>query len=75
MGGNDGSDEAPLSAQIPEPVLPQDMRNEPSGANFDTRATGASGLLSWPSVTKMLPFGATATPVGKDAKPRALRAW
>jgi hypothetical protein len=38
------------------------MMNDPSGANFETRF--APRLKLCPSVTKMSPFGATATSVG-----------
>ena len=44
----------------PVPVRPHVLMNRPSFENFTTRS-----LRPWPSVTKMSPLGATATPVGR----------
>src|SRR5947199_377552 len=51
-----------------EPLRPQALMNFPSGENFTMRAE-LCALGSCPSLTKMSPFGAIATPVGRSKVP------
>ena len=48
-----------------EPLCPQVLMNRPSFENFTTRAE-LCWLGAWPSVTKISPLGAIATPVGRS---------